>query len=466
MSKYTENFPNLSTYDFDTIMCQLRQVCGADPSGLINAQFLSRPTTAKDIALLLHITYQLFQSQIELQKQFVELYTFVKDFFENLDLQEEVNNWLNNALKDGSLNEIISKLFSFYVLPEFYGAKGDGLTDDSEAIQKALDSGMNVIFTKKYIADSLIVNKEIGIFFLNNSEIKSTNKHPTEDFTILRINRKCHIYNPLLIGDYDTHQTSTEYCHGLAIYGDGTTVINANIRKCKGDCIYINANNVKLLGNTFVDYAWRNGLSLINGNNFFCNYIKGTNIVGTAPNKVVDIEPNNSDQSIENFDFLLIDGENVGGFLSIALNGAKCSGHIGKVKATKNRPLSFNYLSTNDTSSGNNNGNNDIIIDSVECISCSNIAIDIGNWNNTKTPTLIINNIIAVDYSQTNQDVGNAFVYYALSANINVVPGNFSINNIEMDGLNFLIGAFRQFNNDINPFKCKSKNASIKCIYN
>lgn len=82
MSKYTENFPNLSTYDFDTIMCQLKQVCGADPSGMINAQFLSRPTTAKDIALLLHITYELFQSQIELQKQFVELYNFLKDYIE------------------------------------------------------------------------------------------------------------------------------------------------------------------------------------------------------------------------------------------------------------------------------------------------------------------------------------------------------------------------------------------------
>ena len=106
MSKYTENFPNLSTYDFDTIMCQLKQVCGADQSGMINAQFLSRPTTAKDIALLLHITYELFQTQVELQKQFIELYTFVKDFFENLDLQEEVNNKLDEMLEDGTFEKI------------------------------------------------------------------------------------------------------------------------------------------------------------------------------------------------------------------------------------------------------------------------------------------------------------------------------------------------------------------------
>lgn len=113
MSKYTENFPNLSTYDFDTIMCQLKQVCGADPSGLINAQFLSRPTTAKDIALLLHITYELFQSQVELQKQFVELYTFVKDFFENLDLQEEVNKWLDESKNNGVLKSLFGNAIVF-----------------------------------------------------------------------------------------------------------------------------------------------------------------------------------------------------------------------------------------------------------------------------------------------------------------------------------------------------------------
>ena len=78
MSKYTENFPNLSTYDFNTIMCQLKQVCGADPSGMINAQFLSRPTTAKDIAQLIYCTYYIMQGSENLQKQYVELYTFVR----------------------------------------------------------------------------------------------------------------------------------------------------------------------------------------------------------------------------------------------------------------------------------------------------------------------------------------------------------------------------------------------------
>lgn len=110
MSNYTENFPNLSTYDFDTIMCQLKQVCGADTSGLINAQFLSRPTTAKDIAQLFYCTKYIMDGSVNLQNQYVELYNFVKDFFTNLDLQEEVNTVLERMMNDGTLSNLIKPI--------------------------------------------------------------------------------------------------------------------------------------------------------------------------------------------------------------------------------------------------------------------------------------------------------------------------------------------------------------------
>lgn len=127
MSKYTENFPELSNYDLSTVFCQLKEVCGADPGGMISMQFKSRPTTAKDIALLLTITYKILKSQIELQRQFVELYNFVKDFFENLDLQEEVNKWLQNAYDNGLLLQLLisnfpeyNKLLNLYKYPDIY----------------------------------------------------------------------------------------------------------------------------------------------------------------------------------------------------------------------------------------------------------------------------------------------------------------------------------------------------------
>lgn len=47
-----------------------------------------------------------------------------------------------------------------YVMPQMFGAKGDGVTDDSQAIQDAFDSGLNVYFPKAtyYITEAIFVN--------------------------------------------------------------------------------------------------------------------------------------------------------------------------------------------------------------------------------------------------------------------------------------------------------------------
>lgn len=45
----------------------------------------------------------------ELIAQFTELYNYVHDYFDNLDVQEEVNNKLDEMVQDGTLQEIISQ---------------------------------------------------------------------------------------------------------------------------------------------------------------------------------------------------------------------------------------------------------------------------------------------------------------------------------------------------------------------
>ena len=48
------------------------------------------------------------QAVQELQNLFVKLQTYVNDYFDNLDVQEEINNKLDDMTEDGTLQEIIA----------------------------------------------------------------------------------------------------------------------------------------------------------------------------------------------------------------------------------------------------------------------------------------------------------------------------------------------------------------------
>lgn len=301
MSKYTENFPNLSTYDFDTIMCQLRQVCAADPSGLINVQFLSRPTTAKDIALLLHITYELFQSQVELQKQFVELYTFVKDFFENLDLQEEVNNKLEEMYQSGELSSLLANLRVY----NFYG-KNVPEDDAFSFIQNVFNNNDIIIFDGRTYNVSIPEN-DSGLVVENKTIIGNgttlvMNKNNFERQQFLLIKDNTHILNLNLIGDRETHEfisdSTNEWGRGFVVRGKNVSLKFCTATYFTGDCfnIYDSENVVIEMCNG--SFCRRNGISCGNNKNVVISNVNldsigtATSNAGTLPKMGIDIEPN------------------------------------------------------------------------------------------------------------------------------------------------------------------------------
>ena len=364
------------------------------------------------------------QAVEELQNLYIELKSYVDNYFNNLNVQEEINNKLDSMVADGTLPEIVAsylnskaifgfdnvesmknatnlingsyaKTLGYYKINDGgeatykitntvseteyqeklenglfatliidndsvnvhqFGAKGDGTTDDSNAINLALSSkAYNVSFVKgnTYMVKGyepgqpegsttgliettgLIIpsNKNVD---LNESTIKCiTNSR--QNYNIFTIAEKENIIlkNGTIIGDRATHTGATgEWGYGVAIKSStNITLDNLKISECWGDGINLNNNgNDSILNknitinNCICDSNRRQGMSIENGdiinviNSQFNN--TGNNNLYTAPGAGCDVEPG-ANQNVKNVLFdncsfnsnygagLLLNGTNV-----------------------------------------------------------------------------------------------------------------------------------------------------------
>ena len=97
----------------------------------------------------------------EFIEKFEELKKYVDEYFDNLDIQEEINNKLDAMVEDGSLQQaVINYIYPTLVTPEMYGAAGDGVADDTVAVQTALNYaklGKTCLITKTYKVSTVTI---------------------------------------------------------------------------------------------------------------------------------------------------------------------------------------------------------------------------------------------------------------------------------------------------------------------
>lgn len=232
------------------------------------------------------------------------------------------NRFASEEYVTNEINDVLEKLL---ITPQMYGAVGDGITDDTQAINTAInnipDGGMLYFPDGTYLVnetDSKVNNERIAINLKNRNNITLL----LSDKAILKLNTSNSAYYRVLylsgctnitikggniIGDSDNHvpeynedQSSIVNTHGYGIRmveSSNITIDGVNISKCYGDPIvicseatpYHGCQNVEIKNCKLHD-SLRNGITVTSCQGLVVKDCEIYNITGALPMAGIDIE--------------------------------------------------------------------------------------------------------------------------------------------------------------------------------
>ena len=198
----------------------------------------------------------------------------------------DVCNRTNNAVAEN------------FVSPEMYGAIGDGVSDDTDAIQAALDSGRPITFkdrtyaVRTYSGGGLVVPSGTRMTG-NNTVLKGINTNASISNVLKLLNvRDVFIKGFTIIGDVNENTATDEGAgHGISINGcENVHIDDVRCRDCFTDGIYIRGNNIKV-SNSKMEHNGRQGISITHGTNIIIENVECNGSFRIAPMSGIDIEP-------------------------------------------------------------------------------------------------------------------------------------------------------------------------------
>ena len=194
-----------------------------------------------------------------------------------------------------------------------YGAVGDGVSDDTAAIQKAIDAvsaagggivdipagnyRINTLYQtgKSYEKAGLVLKSNIIVRIDDSAVLEAipNGERSYQMFSITHVDN-VHIIGGTLIGDRDHHTSNIgETGYGVRIT-DATNVVIENLHAGEfwGDGLFLGEDSKNItIYNVVCDHNRRQGMSIVGGQNVKILNSKFNHSDGTPPKSGIDIEP-------------------------------------------------------------------------------------------------------------------------------------------------------------------------------
>jgi hypothetical protein len=192
------------------------------------------------------------------------------------------------------------------------GAKGDGQTDDTAALQRAIDAvggkgGTVFVPDGSYMvnavgAKQLSLKSAMTLKLSAGATLKAI-PNAEQNYSILTISAVSDVavVGGTLLGDRDEHQGSTgEWGMGIMIMegAERITIDRVTSRKMWGDGFYVGSGKHVTLCSVVADHNRRQGLSIIHAHDVTVTDSVFSNTRGTDPSAGIDLEPDQADQTI------------------------------------------------------------------------------------------------------------------------------------------------------------------------
>ena len=211
---------------------------------------------------LIQNTDGLYEDIKELQQAYQQLQDYVNNYFDNLDVQEEINNKLDSLVNDGTIASILTKINRTVVDITSLGIKNDGSDISYELNNLLKNSNIIPYFPDgKYLLENIDCSNTIELIFSKNALVYG------KDFTpmfVFNNNEYVHIK-----GGIFNHGETTYPTQGAESYYNSVFLFN--------NCKNININDV-----SFAYLYGGNGIRCSTCENIYINNVSAFNFIGSA----------------------------------------------------------------------------------------------------------------------------------------------------------------------------------------